>query len=124
MREGSGWEVGLNEFVFVFFFFQAEDGIRDVAVTGVQTCALPLTSLGEEMQLRITDARGRVVFAPNGEMQPLTQTGQGFDPELKAFAYERGGVVMRAGTATLVHDGTTWHVQIAVSDRMVDWLRE
>src|SRR2546422_8263865 len=27
---------------FFFFFFQAEDGIRDVAVTGVQTCALPL----------------------------------------------------------------------------------
>ena len=24
------------------FFFQAEDGIRDVAVTGVQTCALPI----------------------------------------------------------------------------------
>src|SRR2546422_5195519 len=29
-----------------FFFFQAEDGIRDVAVTGVQTCALPIYSLG------------------------------------------------------------------------------
>src|SRR2546429_8338312 len=29
-------------FFFVFFFFQAEDGIRDVAVTGVQTCALPI----------------------------------------------------------------------------------
>src|SRR2546429_654136 len=28
--------------MFVFFFFQAEDGIRDVAVTGVQTCALPI----------------------------------------------------------------------------------
>src|SRR2546422_4319679 len=27
---------------FAFFFFQAEDGIRDVAVTGVQTCALPI----------------------------------------------------------------------------------
>src|SRR5687768_18271780 len=26
------------------FFFQAEDGIRDVAVTGVQTCALPIFS--------------------------------------------------------------------------------
>src|SRR3989449_10959389 len=26
----------------LFFFFQAEDGIRDVAVTGVQTCALPI----------------------------------------------------------------------------------
>src|SRR2546421_2523632 len=37
-----------------FFFFQAEDGIRDLIVTGVQTCALPIwaisgppTSLGE-----------------------------------------------------------------------------
>src|SRR2546422_6481806 len=29
-------------FFFFFFFFQAEDGIRDVAVTGVQTCALPI----------------------------------------------------------------------------------
>src|SRR2546429_3776352 len=28
---------------FIFFFFQAEDGIRDVAVTGVQTCALPIS---------------------------------------------------------------------------------
>src|SRR5687768_18561126 len=30
-------------FYFFFFFFQAEDGIRDVAVTGVQTCALPIS---------------------------------------------------------------------------------
>ena len=31
-------------FVFVcFFFFQAEDGIRDIGVTGVQTCALPIS---------------------------------------------------------------------------------
>src|SRR2546421_5347040 len=29
-------------FIFVFFFFQAEDGIRDLIVTGVQTCALPI----------------------------------------------------------------------------------
>src|SRR5256885_11850805 len=28
--------------IFVFFFFQAEDGIRDYKVTGVQTCALPI----------------------------------------------------------------------------------
>src|SRR5205809_8099426 len=34
-----------------FFFFQAEDGIRDVAVTGVQTCALPI------LVPRLTDSR-------------------------------------------------------------------
>src|SRR5256884_107306 len=37
------------------FFFQAEDGIRDVAVTGVQTCALPICWL----LLRRTSCRGR-----------------------------------------------------------------
>src|SRR5216683_394895 len=30
----------------IFFFFQAEDGIRDLIVTGVQTCALPISRLG------------------------------------------------------------------------------
>src|SRR6266542_4689598 len=29
--------------MLVFFFFQAEDGIRDATVTGVQTCALPIS---------------------------------------------------------------------------------
>src|SRR5437879_9986322 len=32
-------------FFFLFFFFQAEDGIRDTSVTGVQTCALPISHL-------------------------------------------------------------------------------
>src|SRR2546421_1492660 len=32
------------EFRRVFFCFQAEDGIRDLIVTGVQTCALPISS--------------------------------------------------------------------------------
>src|SRR5260370_5424486 len=36
----------------VFFFFQAEDGIRDSSVTGVQTCALPIYA----GRLRITQA--------------------------------------------------------------------
>src|SRR3712207_8466011 len=30
------------ESYYIFFFFQAEDGIRDIGVTGVQTCALPI----------------------------------------------------------------------------------
>src|SRR3712207_7589419 len=30
------------EVSYFFFFFQAEDGIRDIGVTGVQTCALPI----------------------------------------------------------------------------------
>src|SRR5256886_7255857 len=39
-------------YLLFFFFFQAEDGIRDLTVTGVQTCALPIskrTGFGREM---------------------------------------------------------------------------
>src|SRR5258708_33814938 len=36
--------------VFYFFFFQAEDGIRDDLVTGVQTCALPISSASTKNQ--------------------------------------------------------------------------
>src|SRR5262249_59677507 len=41
----------------VFFFFQAEDGIRDWSVTGVQTCALPISPSGKLADL-ITEAFG------------------------------------------------------------------
>src|SRR3712207_8096008 len=34
----------------LFFFFQAEDGIRDIGVTGVQTCALPIFREGDPME--------------------------------------------------------------------------
>src|SRR5207248_5976330 len=37
------WFFVLLLFFFFFFFFQAEDGIRDRTVTGVQTCALPIS---------------------------------------------------------------------------------
>src|SRR2546429_83142 len=36
------WMVVMMVVIIPSFFFQAEDGIRDVAVTGVQTCALPI----------------------------------------------------------------------------------
>src|SRR3712207_4951965 len=36
---------------YIFFFFQAEDGIRDIGVTGVQTCALPISVTRPELDL-------------------------------------------------------------------------
>src|SRR3712207_7203316 len=42
-----------------FFFFQAEDGIRDIGVTGVQTCALPIYSARPRRQRRRPPGHGR-----------------------------------------------------------------
>src|SRR2546430_4426782 len=46
----------------IFFFFQAEDGIRDLTVTGVQTCALPIwPRVGRrEIHLRLNGGNRRV----------------------------------------------------------------
>src|SRR5256884_5785403 len=57
--------------MFIFFFFQAEDGIRDVAVTGVQTCALPI-SLRQE-QLSREDLRELAHVSDLGTMETLMQ---------------------------------------------------
>src|SRR2546429_773 len=45
-----------------FFFFQAEDGIRDVAVTGVQTCALPISFPLQNEAAHLEQTHARVVL--------------------------------------------------------------
>src|SRR5437870_7164486 len=63
---------------FIFFFFQAEDGIRDGHVTGVQTCALPISgqlpawqgvgSVARVRSTRVLDgAYSRVRLCPRSE---------------------------------------------------------
>src|SRR3989454_7677398 len=51
--------------LLVFFFFQAEDGIRDYKVTGVQTCALPI-SYGFRPKRSATEALEAIRVAANG----------------------------------------------------------
>src|SRR5687768_17637059 len=59
---------------FSFFFFQAEDGIRDVAVTGVQTCALPILAAGL-LALRSLDATTLQVGVTLGVFATLAVRG-------------------------------------------------
>src|SRR3712207_9414387 len=48
----------------MFFFFQPEDGIRDIGVTGVQTCALPICTAG---------AFGQCLHDPADAQSPLRE---------------------------------------------------
>src|SRR5436305_13744805 len=48
---------GCTYCVWFFFFFQAEDGIRDADVTGVQTCALPISSSVSMIPIAFARAR-------------------------------------------------------------------
>src|SRR5207249_6097890 len=45
----------VREWYVQFFFFQAEDGIRDRNVTGVQTCALPISGIERSIKVTVRD---------------------------------------------------------------------
>src|SRR5437879_11468692 len=96
--------------MFFFFFFQAEDGIRDTSVTGVQTCALPISRL----RLIFTDG----VFSMEGDIAKL--------PDIVALArqYEAvvavddshaTGVLGRTGRGTAEHYSMVGQVDIITS---------
>src|SRR3712207_1952321 len=54
-----------------FFFFQAEDGIRDIGVTGVQTCALPISRRTCSRRCAAYSGRGRRLAAPRGRVHTV-----------------------------------------------------
>src|SRR5690349_22342512 len=53
----------LTVLVLLFFFFQAEDGIRDLYVTEVQTCALPISSIWDSVLNSLIVAAGSVALS-------------------------------------------------------------
>src|SRR5205085_5344999 len=76
----------------VCFFFQAEDGIRDLTVTGVQTCALPISAGGLPAAPGAGAVVRRVVGGGAGGLRP--GVGRGRSEE------RRVGKEWRAGRAT------------------------
>src|SRR5439155_6542971 len=74
----------INLFIlFFFFFFQAEDGIRDGHVTGVQTCALPISQYNA-LDDALHGIRNRICYSVKangnlGVLRVLKQLGAGAD---------------------------------------------
>src|SRR2546430_7906915 len=78
-RSGGGRDVRL---VRCFFFFQAEDGIRDLTVTGVQTCALPICAQSAEGIITPGSTLNPGVIIPSADWAPLAdlKVGPGAAP--------------------------------------------
>src|SRR2546430_7450342 len=71
--------------VFICFFFQAEDGIRDLTVTGVQTCALPI-SIGAQRDRQIV---------PKGRQLEAAHFCQSFISDVEIFSIIGNGKLRR-----------------------------
>src|SRR5215204_6676928 len=85
-----------------FFFFQAEDGIRDHCVTGVQTCALPISRRRERPQGMVPGRERRRTGIERGAMRAIATGG------IVAI-----GVVL--GAVLVGQDVAGWIVGLAVS---------
>src|SRR2546430_15974500 len=104
-----------------FFFFQAEDGIRDLTVTGVQTCALPISwrdqahvgrEVGPWSRPRSPDpassGRPRATTAPSAAPAGNQQgSHRGAGPLPAAWLPRSPGVQRRAIRAALVRKGVS-----------------
>src|SRR2546425_10833530 len=94
-----------------FFFFQAEDGIRDKLVTGVQTCALPIYRSRRAIVTGIGDGvrpvEGEVGGArPLGGRQPIDRRPRGVDlaAQREAGGAERPAVECRGSGAVALSE--------------------
>src|SRR2546430_17425413 len=72
-------------FICFFFFFQAEDGIRDLTVTGVQTCALPISFARSVVH----SSAQRAVVRQGADYQRACWRGHGHPEELCRLRRER-----------------------------------
>src|SRR5215510_12119163 len=109
----------------LFFFFQAEDGIRDGHVTGVQTCALPISHGESEGYVQLT-----VTIAPEDEGSRLSVIGEpffgdgldGFDEyvDIPSIADSVRAKLERDVASDLVSDGDALDLDVLASDVEAD----
>src|SRR5256886_9898341 len=71
----------------VVFFFQAEDGIRDLTVTGVQTCALPVCTCGSSVPSLVSFGRYHEAVSIIFSRSILLFFGKRYGPLKEAFEW-------------------------------------
>src|SRR2546430_4973620 len=84
----------------VFFFFQAEDGIRDLTVTGVQTCALPISEDSLLGLLVVTDEQfhgDSYAHSRHRADRPEQADGQPLHDETQATVHDERSEERRVG---------------------------
>src|SRR2546430_4771293 len=95
-RKSYKAKIALGLSLSAVFFFQAEDGIRDLTVTGVQTCALPIFRTAEDIRANVE---------PDTEVVGIDE-GQFFDNDLIPIVNELAENGVRVIIAGLDQDYT------------------
>src|SRR5207253_3312513 len=81
----------------IYFFFQAEDGIRAGHVTGVQTCALPISSLSRSETI-LSKSDGVTISSSPGSLASISRSSS--EVSAKFVEYSSESSVLDSGKAT------------------------
>src|SRR5437016_14425380 len=100
---------GINSRRF-FFFFQAEDGIRDWSVTGVQTCALPIGLDVAEREARVAERRHARLASHVGVrlLRPHAEAVHADAEDRDVLHEPTGRKRMKIGRASCRERGESW----------------
>src|SRR5256885_8596387 len=102
-REPAGAGVRGDVHSQYFFFFQAEDGIRDYKVTGVQTCALPISLKGVSKTIELPFSLGGPIGDPWGNSRIAVQASTKINRKDYGVNYNQA---MKNGTALVGNEVT------------------
>src|SRR2546428_14078765 len=105
-----------------FFFFQAEDGIRDLIVTGVQTCALPVLGGVLPLTVRLTEDDGPIL--PSRPVRATLEGGayaSGTTDTLGywTFNFDTRGLLSKRYTLVAIYDGDRNFTAAQVTTRVL-----
>src|SRR3989441_10443298 len=111
----------------IFFFFQAEDGIRDKLVTGVQTCALPISGFGDrrkEMLIDIEKVTGGKLIAEEKGLK-LENTVLGDLGQSKRILVDKDNTTLIGGKAKQADiQGRIGQIKAAIEKSTSDYDKE
>src|SRR5256886_15874385 len=113
----------------LFFFFQAEDGIRDLTVTGVQTCALPICWRSISVLKQAEIERQRIETLANAERQRLMSEAEGRAASIRAQGEAEAEIIFKKGEAeakamNIKAEAFQEYNQAAVFDKLITGLPE
>src|ERR671938_745523 len=104
-----------------FLFFQAEDGIRDIGVTGVQTCALPISTVVNVKRSAPRPPGAKMAVNESGEVSGAVSGGC-----VEGAVVEAATEVLKGGAPRLLHfgiaDSEAWDVGLPCGGAIDVWV--
>ena len=124
LSQGMFSEIGVSEYAETIGEELQFDAAGDAIAVGLPEMPWLYENLGKEVTFRVLNDAGAVVLSSETAAAPLTGRDEKLVLEDHVFTFERDGIPMQGATEPVRHEGRTWYVQFASSQRLSGMLRD